>query len=408
MDENIELDNLGDVPEEEEEGVEETNTDWDKSVVIMSGFNPEIRQGLEEEKQADRELGKIQGVRNRGYTEDKKNLLKELGISLNKGDGPFAKSIFEKLKITLNSKGKINGAEFDNVRIIVQRGKRLVYTEDAKKLAKVTEFKELVDKAELEHQKTPAALIEETLPDIPVNTNLEQAVVRDSVENLEHFIDEKVAEIEAKAKKIEHKSATIGYQKIREFRGVLDMAGHNLDNGALKTQEMEFRDAKNKAKTLEEKELYEGMIKVCVLKADEIRLRRNERPESEAVQSMVEEEAQQNDLTRFERFKQWAKKNLGNISLAAISVAGIITTIVMGARTAIKKGAQATSKFARALAKVGAKVAPIIGNLLGLVAKLLTLGASAVGFLAKNLWLLAVAIAYILYEKYKKKKLLNK
>ena len=54
------------------------------------------------------------------------------------------------------------------------------------------------------------------------------------------------------------------------------MAGHNLDNGALKTQEMEFRDAKNKAKTLEEKELYEGMIKVCVLKADEIRLRRNE------------------------------------------------------------------------------------------------------------------------------------
>ena len=75
---------------------------------------------------------------------------------------------------------------------------------------------------------------------------------------------------------------------------------------------------------------------------------------------MIEEEAQQNDLTRFERFKQWAKKNLGGISVVAISVAGIVTTIVMGARTAIKKGAQATSKFARALAKVGEKVAPII------------------------------------------------
>ena len=98
------------------------------------------------------------------------------------------------------------------------------------------------------------------------------------------------------------------------------------------------------------------------------------------------------------------QKNLGVISVVAISVAGIITTIVMGARAAIKKGAQATSKFARALAKVGEKVAPIIGNLLGLVAKLLTLGAGAVGFLAKNLWLLAVAIAYILYEKFKKKR----
>ena len=401
MDEDIELDNLAEDPIPEEEGEEETSTDWrDESVIIMSGFNPELRQGLEEEKQADRELGKIQGVRNRGYTEDKKNLLKELGIPLNKGDGPFAKSIFEKLKVTVNRKGKINGAEFDNVRIIVQKGKRLVYTEDVKKLAKVTEFKEVVDKAELENQKTPAAVIEKTLAGIPVNTNLEQSVVRNSIENLEHYIDEQVAEIEAKAK-----TATIRDQTIREFGGIIEIADHNLDNGALKTQENKFRDlAKNEPKLLE-KNLYKAMAETCVLKADEIRLRRNERPESETVQSMIEEEAQQNDLTRFERFKQWAKKNLGGISVVVISVAGIITTIVMGARTAIKKGAQATSKFARALAKVGEKVAPIIGNLLGLVAKLLTLSANAVGFLAKNLWLLAVAIAYILY---KKKKLLNK
>ena len=228
MDE-IELDNLGEDPIPEEEGEEETDMEWrDESVVIMSGMNPDLRQGLEEEKQADRELGKIQGVRNRGYTEDKKNL-KELGISLNKGDGPFAKSIFEKLKVTVNRKGKVNGAEFDNVRIIVQKGKTLVYTEDTKKLAKVTEFKELVNKAELEHKKTPAALIEETLPDIPVTTDLEHAVVRNSTEDLVHFIDEKVAEIEAKAKK----SATISEQTIREFGGIIRIPNpeHNLDNG---------------------------------------------------------------------------------------------------------------------------------------------------------------------------------
>ena len=300
---DIELDNLGeDQPIEPEEGEEETNTDWrDESVIIMSGFNPEIRQGLEEEKQADRELGKIQGVRNRGYTEDKKNLLKELGISLNKGDGPFAKSVFEKLKVTVNRKGKINGAEFDNVRIIVKKGKRLVYTEDAKKLAKVTEFKVLVQGAELQHKKTPAALIEETLPDVPVNTELEQSILRNSIENLEHFIDEKAAETEAK-------SVTIDWQKIREFRGITKMSDHNLDNGALRTQESYFRDLARDEPNALKKKLYEDMAKVCVLKADEIRLRRNERPESVAVQSMIEEEAQQNDLTRFERFKQWAKK----------------------------------------------------------------------------------------------------
>ena len=50
------------------------------------------------------------------------------------GDGPSAKTLFEKLKVMVNRKGKINGAEFDGIRIIVQKGKKLEYTEDAKKL----------------------------------------------------------------------------------------------------------------------------------------------------------------------------------------------------------------------------------------------------------------------------------
>ena len=75
----------------------------------------------------------------------------------------------------------------------------------------------------------------------------------------------------------------------------------------------------------------------------------------------------------------------------------------MGARTVNKKGAQATGKFAKALAKLGEKAAPVIGGLFNLAAKLLTLSANAVGFLAKNLWLLAVGLAYLLYEKNKKR-----
>ena len=50
------------------------------------------------------------------------------------------------------------------------------------------------------------------------------------------------------------------------------------------------------------------MAEVCVLKADEIRLQRNQRPVSEMAQNIVEEEAQNNDLTRFERLKKWSKK----------------------------------------------------------------------------------------------------
>ena len=203
----------------------------------------------------------------------------------------------------MNRKGKINGAEFDGVRVIVQKGKKLEYTEDVKKIPKVNKFKELVQKAELEHKKTPAALVEETLPDISVSTDLEQSVLRNSIENLESFIDERVAEIETR-------SVTIDKKKIREFRGITKTADHNLDNGGLKVQEEYFRNlARDEPNELKSR-LYEEMADVCVLKADEIRVRRNERPEGDIVQSMMEEEAQRDDLTRFERFKQWTKKTL--------------------------------------------------------------------------------------------------
>ena len=78
------------------------------------------------------------------------------------------------------------------------------------------------------------------------------------------------------------------------------------------------------------------------------------------------EEAQNNDLT--------------SISVVATSVAGIITTTVVGARNAVKRGARATSKFAKTLAKIDEKAAQVLGALLNLAAKVLTLGAKAAGF----------------------------
>ena len=217
--------------------------------------------------------------------------------------------------------------------------KKLEYTEDVKKESKVNEFKELVKNAELEHryQKTSVALVEDTLDDISVDADISHSVLQNSIENLESFIDEKVAEIETR-------SVTIDKEKIREFRRITKTADHNLDNGGLKVQEEYFRNlARDEPNELKSR-LYEEMADVCVLKADEIRLRRNQRPESEIVPNIVEEEAQNNDLTRFERFKRWSKKNLGGISVVAISVAGIITMIVMGARNAVKRGAKATTR----------------------------------------------------------------
>ena len=170
---------------------------------------------------------------------------------------------------------------------------------------------------------------------------------------------------------------------------------------AIEAEETHWRNLSERQVDPNKNLLYESMANVAALKADELRLRANIRPEGELARSIVEEEAENNDLTRFERFKRWARRNLGAISVVAISVAGIITIIVVGARNAVKKGVSTTIKLAKTLGKIAEKAAPVLGALLNLAAGVWKLGAKAVGFLSVNLWLLAVMIAYALYDRYR-------
>ena len=294
-------------------------------------------------------------------------------------------TVLEKLKVTVN-RGKVNGAEYDGTRIIIQRGKRLTFTEDVKKASKVNEFKDLVKRAEAEHEKTAIALVEETV-DVS-NDELTNSVLRSSVERLNDEITERADEI----------AVELAENELRELRGLLAekrkeylTIEEQIEN--IKIEENHWRQKSREEPDARKEKLYEAIADIAKLKADELRLRANIRPEGELAQSIVEEEVENNDLTRFERFKRWT------ISIVAISVVGIMTTVVMGARNAVRRGARATSKFAKNLKKIAEKAAPLLGALLNLTAKVLTLGAKAIGFLSEHLWVLAVATAYILYKE---------
>ena len=208
-------------------------------------------------------------------------------------------------------------------------------------------------------------------------------------------------------------TAELTENELREFRGILAVRLPTLEQqreggitvedriDAIEAEGTHWRNLSERQVDPNKNLLYESMANVAALKADELRLRANIRPEGELARSIVEEEAENNDLTRFERFKRWARRNLGAISVVAISVAGIITIIVVGARNAVKKGVSTTIKLAKTLGKIAEKAAPVLGALLNLAAGVWKLGAKAVGFLSVNLWLLAVMIAYALYDRYR-------
>ena len=146
------------------------------------------------------------------------------------------------------------------------------------------------------------------------------------------------------------------------------------------------------------------MRKAAELKADRIRLSLNEKPMSEEVVSMIEEETDVNDLTRFEKFKKWARENVVGVSAIAISIAGIVTAAVMGARSVVKKGGKALGKFAKGVSKVFKKLGPLFSALGTLLSKMLLVGSQGLLWLSQNLWVLFLIIASIVYNEYRRRR----
>ena len=112
-------------------------------------------------------------------------------------------------------------------------------------------------------------------------------------------------------------------------------------------------------------------------------------------------EIQEEDLTRLERFKEWMKDNWLGVSALAAGVAGLITTIIIGARRAAVNGAQATKSFAKAVRDAIKKLGPWAVPLANLIYGILKGGAAVLGWLASNLWVLVLALVWFVYDYYK-------
>ena len=384
---------------------EETNElEWDDTTF---DHRDDVRKNLDEMKEADRNLGRGIGAKRKKITNIKKNILFELGYKLGKGDGKKSTELFDRLELTKGEKGNVNGMTFDGVKIIIFKGKKFVFSENVKLRLKIEEFRILAEEAWREHDRTAVSDIEEVVPDVFVDDEHAKSILRNSLRKLNERISDRKDRI----------VTVLTEEELREFAGILKVKLPTLEEQGeggitvkdrldfLKTEENNWMKRANKVEgDPERKKLYETITEVAKFKADQLRLEANLKPESETAQNILEEETENNPLTRFERFKEWSKKNLGGISVIAISVAGIITTIVMGMKTVVVSGAKATSKFGKFLAKLAEKAGPVLGALLNLAAGLLKLGAKGVSFLAENLWILAVLVGYALWEKVKSKK----
>ena len=70
--------------------------------MIIDTSNPgaNVRGNLDAIREADRDLGRGIGAKKRIYTEDKKSFLSEMGINIEKKDGPSSRTVLgERLRV---------------------------------------------------------------------------------------------------------------------------------------------------------------------------------------------------------------------------------------------------------------------------------------------------------------------
>ena len=217
-----------------------------------------------------------------------------------------------------------------------------------------------------------------------------ESVVNNSIKRLSDTIEE----------------SSVDEQDVRELNGVLNPKGETAKEKIdfLEIQADHWRQ-KALLETNEEKEKwYKDAEKTTRLVADKFRLENDLRPEEEETISIIQQEIEESDIGRFEKFKKWAKENLLGLSAVSISVAGILTTIIIGARNALKSGAKAVGNLGKAIANIGKNFGAVISSLLNLIGNILAWGAKGITFLAKNLWILTLAITYFLYNEYKERR----
>ncbi len=321
------------------------------------------------------------------YGENSKELIDNTsGVRVRKKDGVLIALKYKGEKVFLTKKGKIDKT--------ATRKNRKIW--------------EAIAAANEEYEKTFDAVADEAVG-FSLSDEARESVQENTMGGLESFIDGVYDEmynggldenVEREINGIMHTDDNVDYDDLtdpnQKEQYDAKIAGLKVNIGHWKYLEQREQDPTKR-------QLYKTAKELCVTKKSLMEVRANQRPESEEVLSMIQEEVERNDLTRFEKFKRWAKENLVGVSAIAISVAGIITTVVISGRNAVKKGAKAVGQFGKALANLAKKAGPAIATILNVLAQVLTWGAKALEFLSRNLWIVALFLTYLVYDTVKER-----
>ena len=172
-----------------------------------------------------------------------------------------------------------------------------------------------IEKAKDEYNKSLASVIDEPISDESISS-----VQGNINEELEGFIDDKYNKIsqsdpdkniEREVNRISRVDDNVDYDDLGDPN---QKAQYEAKIAGLRKNIKYWEDLEQKEQDPTRKLLYKTAKELCITKKSQMEIKAGFRPESEEALSMVQEEARTNDLTRYERFKKWAKENIAGVS----------------------------------------------------------------------------------------------
>ncbi|CAB4011946.1 Hypothetical predicted protein [Paramuricea clavata] len=406
MEDNIELDNLN-RPEgaeggEDETVIDDTPTDED---YFLSGLDDDQRlddvktSSFREENENDsyrKRKRQLDELSTYGKFDDIKieyvRRLFRTEYRIDPTDGRNSKEFISSLDITKN-KLTFNGADV----AYIDTGGTYRMSENKKATASSRRFLNLYEKSLAEHRERAKSVVEEETGGEASGVNAEE-IFEDAEEEFRQEV------INAGDNLVEHarelgERGKITTQERREFAGVTAPKGPpEVRIKALREQKKVFETNIELETDPERRQIMQEGRDVAEQGIDNANLEMGQQPETEEGKHRYREIVRENIKTKLERFRKWAKENLGALAAIAISIAGIITTIVVAGKTTIVGASKGLGAVGKALAGLAKSALPILVPIINLLSTILSWGAKGLAFLAQNLWIVAVLIAGAIYK----------
>ena len=270
-------------------------------------------------------------------------------------------------------------------------------SENKKYSTTVTEFKRLYEKALEEHKEKIGSVVEEETGGDMLEESRED-ISEDTREEFHQDVVNASDDLTDQAKRLEGEGK-ITEQERREFSGITAPKGppeERINNIDILMEE--WKSNLEKETDDDRRQITQRAVDVAEHAIDDARLEMGQVPRSEEGKHRYREIVRDNIRTKFEKFRVWAKENMEALAAIAISIAGIITTVVVAGKKTIMGAANGLGAVGKALEKFAKAALPILVPILNMLSTILSWGAKGLAFLAQNLWIVAIVIAGAIFR----------